>query len=126
MVYTNGDVRYIKATGGDQNADVTFSNDAYCNIGPTNDYYVLNLNRTNYFTDDSVESYDIGISLVTFGYSAEATFEFKYKTLNTTNVNLYYDKDDETGIYTFKYWDERARFVSEIYNENGEVIGFSE
>lgn len=119
MVYTNGDIVYLK--NGD-NATITFSNPALCVIGPTNDYYIMTLDNTNYFTSSSVSSYDVNVSIN--GFSFVFNFEFLYRTETTENVLLFYDYDAESGVYKFKYWDERARFVNEIYDELGNVIAF--
>lgn len=119
MVYTNGDIVYLKNGG---NATLTFSNPALCVIGPTDDYYIMTLDNTNYFTSSSVSSYDINVSVN--GFSFSFNFEFLYRPETAENVSLFYDYDSEKGIYTFKYWDERARFVNEIYDEAGNVIAF--
>lgn len=119
MVYTNGDIVYLK-DGND--ADFTISNPALCKIGPTNDYYIMTLDKTNYFTSSSVASFDIGVSVKGFTFSFN--FEFLYRESTAENISLFYDYNSETKIYTYKYWDERARFINEIYDEQGNVIGF--
>lgn len=119
MVYTNGDIVLLKRG---ENATFNFSNDGLCKIGPTNDYYILTLDKNNYFTGSDVDSFDINVSVT--GFSFAFNFEFLYRESTLENVSLFYDYNSETKVYTYKYWDERARFVNEIYDELGNVIGF--
>ncbi len=122
MVYTNGDIVYLK--DGD-NADFVFSNPALCVEGPTNDYYVLEINDENYFINSGITSFDIILDVKEFEFAAaDEIFKFVYKTSVSANVEDFYTQDIETGFYTFVYWDERARFVNEIYDADGNIIGF--
>ena len=121
MVYTNGDIVYLKHN---DNALITFNgvdNSPYCVMDPTNDYFIITLNDSNYFTVDG-KKFNIGISLLGFVFTH--TFEFEYRTQTNANVLDFYDLDTETGIYTYKYWDKRAKFGNEIYNKDGKVVAF--
>lgn len=121
MVYTNGDIVYLKH--GD-NANFTISNPSLCVVGPTNDYYIMTINKDNHFTSSSISSFDFGISLN--GFIFTHNFEFYYRNSSAENISQFYSYDEEAKVYTFNYWDERARFVNEIYDELGNVIGFGE
>ena len=68
------------------------------------------------------KKFNIGISLIDFSFTH--TFEFEYRTQTNANVLDFYELDAETGVYTFKYWDKRAKFGNEIYNKDGKVIAF--
>ena len=118
MVYTNGDIVYLH---NGENATITLSNSDYCVKDPTNDYYIMTLNSTNFFTAPS-EVFEISVTVDGFAFSH--TFEFEYKERANANILDYYKYDTETGFYTFKYWDERAKFDNEIYDKNGNVIAF--
>ena len=84
---------------------------------PSN-HYILLVNKNNYFTSSSVASFNITVKL-------DSSLQTKVFALEYDNeVNSFYKKDETTGIYTFNYWDDRARFVNEIYDELGNVIGF--
>jgi len=121
MVYTNGDVVYLKHNN---NALITFNgleSSPYCVMDPTKDYYIMTLSDSTYF-DAPGKKFNIGISLI--GFSFTHTFEFEYKARTNANVLDFYDLDSETGIYTFKYWDNRAKFGNEVYNKDGKVVAF--
>jgi hypothetical protein len=118
MVYTNGDIVYLH---DGENATITLSNSDYCVKDPTDDYYIMTLNSTNYFATPS-EVFEINVSVNGFAFSH--TFNFEYKERTNANILDYYNYDTETGFYTFKYWDERAKFDNEIYDKNGNVIAF--
>ena len=121
MVYTNGDVVYLH---NGVNSTITLngsSTSEFCVKDPTDDYYIMNLNDSNYFTADGMK-FQIGISVTGFVFSH--TFNFEYKTQTVANKDLFYKFDSETGIYTYNYWDIRAKFDNEIYNKEGQVVGF--
>lgn len=111
MVYTNGDIEYLVDS---ENATLVFPEDGCCKIGPTGDYYSLE-------TDKSCE-----ITVSVKDYDLEYTFQFELKNSVKENRELFYDYNKETKIYTFKYWDVRARFTNEIFDKFGNVIGFGE
>ena len=122
MVYTNGDIVYLKHG---ENANFAFSNPGLCVEGPTNDYYVLVLNEDNYFINPGIEKFEVTLDVFGFEFPVEEEkFYFIYKTSSNANVDDFYTLDSETGIYTFTYWDERARFVNEIYDADGNIVGF--
>ena len=54
----------------------------------------------------------------------EHDFKFEYKERTNANISEFYAYDTETGIYTYKYWDERAKFDNEIYDKDGKVVAF--
>lgn len=129
VVYTNGHIEYLKA-GENGNASFKFNNDLsseHCVLDPTGDYYTLKLNNVNYFTSAAVVSFDITLEMNDFIFDddEEKTFSFGYKEQTNSNINSFYTPDTETGYYTYTYWDNRARFNNEIY-ENGKIVGFGE
>lgn len=119
MVYSNGDIVYLK---NNDNAAINIDNNSLCYLDPTEDYYIMTLTEDNYFDSPSKTSFNINISLN--GFDKNHTFAFVYRKSIADNKRDFYDEKD--GIYTYKYWDKRARFVNEIYDENGNVIGFCE
>ena len=132
MVYTNGKVEYL--TNG-ENATFKFNgldSDNYCKLAPMDNYYILKLsaddsNDNYYYTETLGEynTYAVTVSLNDYIFDP-FTFNFEYIEQNTEEDTIakLYKKDDETGIYTYKYWDERARFTNEICDENGNIVGF--
>ena len=134
MVYTNGDIVYLNR--GENGVNFTFSNESLCSlVKPNNEYYVMNINYNNYFKAEGVTSFDINISISGFAFEAKhLKFSFYYKdtrdnpdvieTGKKELVETFYSYDEATGIYTFNYWDNRARFVNELYDIDGNVIGF--
>lgn len=96
------------------------SNDTNFTISKNQNYYVLRLNK-DYFDENS--EFVIDVSLDNYDLSKE--FVFTYKSLTNDNVSYFYDYNDETGVYTYKYWDPRTEFDNVIYNTKGEIIGFS-
>lgn len=122
FVYTNGDVEYI--TNG-ENGDIVFDDDARRVISPMDNYYILNLTTDNYFvkSGNTYNDYNISVSLENYTFSFD--FVFKYLEQTEDNARDYlYSYDADTGIYTYKYWDNRAKFTNEICDANGNVIGF--
>ena len=116
-VYTNGDMVYLDATNeGELFALV--ADTAYLKIQPTQDYYKLVLTK-DYFTPTN-PTFDIGITLL--DYDLSFTFKIDYAELNADNLELFYDYDAETGIYTYKYWDPRSRYNNQVFDEDGNVI----
>ncbi|MBR3885913.1 MAG: hypothetical protein IKJ33_05610 [Clostridia bacterium] len=121
MVYTNGDIVYLKHG---QNAQILFNgleNFEGCMLDPTGEYYIMTLNDTNYFTTDG-KIFSIGVYVNDFDFNH--TFKFEYRTQTNSNINDFYKLDAETGVYTYSYWDERAKFANEIYNKEGKVVAF--
>ncbi len=119
-VYTNGDVVYLNPLNTDNPFTLSLDN-TYMKIAPTEDFYLLTI-EPEYF--DTHTSFDISVSLNNFDLSH--TFKFEFAELVKTNVNLFYNYDETTGIYEYKYWDARSRFDTEYYDEAGNVIGFYE
>ena len=121
MVYTNGDIVYLK---DGENAIFDFDDANLCKIGPTDDYYVMTLDETNYF-QTGVTSFDVTLTINGFVFEDDSRiFNFVYKESTKENLDNFYIQDTETGFYKFTYWDDRARFVNEIYDEFGNIIGF--
>ncbi len=121
VVYTNGDIVYLY---DGENATIRFNGATYsddCKRDPTDDYYIMTLNSTNYFTTPG-KLFEISVTVNDFSFSH--TFNFEYKDRTNANIPSYYDYNAETGIYTYKYWDERAKFDNEIYDRDGNVISF--
>lgn len=121
MVYTNGDVVYLK---DGVNATFGFDDENLCKIGPTGDYYIMTLDKTNYF-QLGVSVFNVTFTINDFVFEDDKRiFNFIYKESVKENCEYFYAFDSETGFYTFTYWDDRARFVNEIYDEFGNIIGF--
>ena len=116
-VYTNGDIVYLDNTNvGELFALVADEN--YLKIQPTQDYYKLVLTK-DYFTTPT-STFNIAIALL--DYDLSFTFKIAYADLNAANLELFYAYDEETGIYTYKYWDPRSKYDNEIYDVDGNVI----
>ena len=120
-VYTNGKIEYL--TDG-ENADFVMSDSSYCRLSPMDNYYILTLSTDDYFVDSGsgYNDYDVNVSLKDYAFSFN--FEFKYYELNNANIEQFYNYNDETKIYTYKYWDARTRYGNEICDKNGNVVGF--
>lgn len=116
-VYTNGDMVYLDATNEGELFALT-ADTSYLKVQPTQDYYKLVLKK-DYFTT-STSTFDIGITLL--DYDLSFTFKISYADLNAANLEMFYDYDAETGIYTYKYWDPRSRYDNEIFDVDGNVI----
>lgn len=119
MVYTNGDIVYLE---NGENATVLINGvetSDLCKKDPTGDYFIMTLNDSNYF-DVVGKKFVIDVSVD--GFAKNHEFEFEYKTQADVNREVFYELKD--GIYTFTYWDERAKFDNEIYNKEGQVVGF--
>ncbi len=120
VVYTNGNIIYLK---NGENATIKFnglSSSEDCILDPTQKFYMMNLN-SDYFTSDGL-TFDISVSVDDFAFSH--VFKFEYRERTNANKNVFYVKNEETGIWTFNYWDERAKFDNEIYDKEGNVIAF--
>ena len=120
MVYTNGDIVYLKQG---VNAVISFNGLAesdHCVLDPTNDFYIMKLDKTNIFADES-SKFTIEIKETVIGMNhLVRSFDFEFKT--QTDWTNYYTQDGK--IYKFNYWDKRAKFLNEIYDKNGNVIAF--
>lgn len=119
MVYSNGDIVYLDHG---QNATILingYETSEFCKKDPTDDYYIMTLNDSNYFDVDG-KTFNISISLI--GFVKAHVFEFEYKTQTIGNEENFYELND--GVYNFTYWDERAKFANEIYDKEGNVVGF--
>ena len=68
-------------------------------VQPTQDYYKLVLKK-DYFTTPT-STFDIGITLL--DYDLSFTFKISYADLNAANLEMFYDYDAESGVYTYKY-----------------------
>lgn len=122
FVYTNGDVEYIN---DGQNGDIVFDDENRRVISPMDNYYILNLTTDNYFVKSGnvYNDYSINVSLKNFTFNFD--FEFNYLEQTEENARNYlYSYDEETKIYTFNYWDSRAKFTNEICDASGNVVGF--
>lgn len=116
VVYTNGYIEYLKDA---LNVDIDFGVGILHSLDPTGDFYMLSLYS-------GVTSATITLEMENFDFSDEdRSFNFDYKEQTNSNVNSFYTPDTETGYYTYTYWDNRARFNNEIY-ENGKIVGFGE
>lgn len=130
MVYTNGKVEYL--TNGD-NATFKFNgldSDKYCTLAPMDNYYILRLSTDgyyDYYVEDLGEYNDYGVTVKLNNFIFDQfTFNFEYieESTDEETIEKLYKKDETTGIYTYKYWDERARFTNEVCDKDGNIIGF--
>ncbi len=132
VVYTNGDIVYfndgdeIKLNNlEDDDTTIIFSVVATSTSGEgiktwyDGSYSTLTLSESDF----SSGSFRITLT-ISGGYNLTSTFEFSFKELNEDNVLLFYSYDDETGIYTYTYWDLRTRYTDVICDENGNIVGF--
>lgn len=124
-VYTNGDIVYLNPLETSKHYELEYD-ETYMKVAPTKDYFILNL-TSEYF--DSKTSFDIGLSLDVDGseYSFDLwhDFKFTFADLNRTNIDKFYEYNEDTRVYTYKYWDPRTRYDNEVYNELGQVVGFT-
>ena len=125
VVYTNGKIEYL--VNGD-NVGLKFNgldSDSYCTLAPMDNYYILKLSTDDYFVESAGDynDYEVSVSLKNFIFDTY-TFKFEYLEQTTENIEKLYDYNEETKVYTFKYWDERARFTNEVCDEEGNIIGF--
>lgn len=121
MVYTNGDIVYLE---NGENASITFNGSStsdYCVLDPTGDYYIMTLNNDSNYFDVAGKTFNIEVSINGFTTPSHS-FKFEYKTQSVGNVLDFYEF--ENGIYTYTYWDERAKFDNEIYDKDGNVVAF--
>ena len=122
-VYTNGNIVYLNPKTESSGHPYTLSpdeeTDENLSISADGSYYILTLDQADF----SGGSYDLTVSIEGLSH----TFKFEYASLSDMeNVDSYYTYDEDTGIYTFSYWDPRSHFANEIYDENGEIVGFGE
>lgn len=121
-VYTNGNIVYLNPTTKEENPFTVDVDETYFKVSANQQYYVLTLNKA-YF--DSSENHNFTLKLTLNDYAIDTKeFTFEYKSLTEENIKCFYSYDEETGIYTYNYWDERTHYFTEVYNENGDVIGF--
>lgn len=120
-IYTNGDVVYLNDlnNSGDNAFSVVCKDQTKIKVAPTGDFYELSIDK-NYF--DTNGKFTINFSLDNF--DLQHLFEIEYASLTQNNIDLFYDFDETTGIYSYKYWDARSYFNNEVYDENGNVVGF--
>lgn len=117
-VYSNGDIVYLNPLNTEHPYTLSLNN-SYMKLAPTKDFYLLTI-EPEYF--ESNTSFDISLSLDDFDLSH--IFKFEYAELVKENKDLFYEFDETTGIYEYKYWDPRSRFDGEYYDESGNVVGF--
>ena len=122
MVYTNGKIEYLV---DEDNAELVMSDESYARLAPMDDYYILTLS-TDYYVETAGEYNDYEINVILTDYVFNFNFKFEYLELNSENVEKLYDYDEETGIYTYTYWDDRTHYTNEIYDEFGNVVAFGE
>lgn len=113
MVYTNG---IVEELGQDDFSRMVFTNSSCLTLSPNKEYYVMNVSSSDFVSG----RFNIELSLK--GYDLSHTFTFEYFSLSEANWEKFYNKNPNTGIYTYKYWDERTRYDNEIYDRNGNII----
>ncbi len=125
-VYTNGDIVYLNPLETANHYQLNVD-DTHLKLAPTQDFYILTLN-SDYFNSNL--SFDIVVSLIVdgseFSYNLKHTFKFEFANLNLSNVDLFYRYDEQTGVYTYNYWDPRCHFDTEISDAEGNIVGFFE
>ena len=120
-VYTNGNIVYLNPLTEEENPfTLLATNNTNFTISANQNYYVLRLNEEFFAENDS---FVISVSLDDYDLSKE--FYFSYKSLSQENISYFYSYNEETGIYTYSYWDPRTRYDNEIYDASGNIVGFS-
>ena len=124
-VYTNGDMVYLNPLETSDMYQITCSDESKLKIAPTKDFYVLTIDET-YFETNSSFNINLTLNVASQKHTFDLSHEFKFEfaELSKDNVELFYDFDETTGVYTYSYWDVRTRFDNEVYDTNGNVIGF--
>ena len=119
-VYTNGDIVYLDPTA-EGNPFSLVTDNSHFSIAPTQDFYVISLTKDYFETNTS-----FNITLTLGDYDLAHTFKFEFASYTKANIDLFYDYDEVLKIYTYDYWDLRARYDNEIYDADGNVVGFYE
>lgn len=120
-VYTNGYIQYLNPTTESENPyEFKFDNN-YMKLSANETYYTLTLTEAYFSTHGP--TFDVTVRLLDAD-KLPSEFHFEYKALNAENVACYYDYNAETKVFTYKYWDPRSHYVDEIFNDNGDIIGF--
>ncbi len=123
-VYTNGDMVYLNPLETSSHYKLEYD-ETYMKVAPTKDYFILNL-TPSYF--DTHESFDVDLTLKVDGsehsFDLSHTFKFTFADMNAANLSKFYSYNEETKVYTYKYWDPRTRYDNEVYNDAGAVVGF--
>ncbi len=114
MVYTNGKVEELRAKDF---STMNFTDNSCLTLSPNENYYIFNASKA-----DFVEN-KFSFELVLKNYDLRHTFVVDYVDLNEPNLDIFYNYDENTGVYTYKYWDERTRYDNEIYDMYGRIIG---
>ena len=117
-VYTNGDIVYLTPNDSENPFEISADEDNL-KLSANGTYYTLTVSSA-YF--DTHQTFDITISLSDFDLSH--TFKFEFAEFNSENLEKFYDYNEETKIYSYKYWDPRTRYSNEVYDELGNIIGF--
>lgn len=130
-VYTNGEIVYLNpltleenpfelyVNGNDKPFDFVNNTDEF-KISANQNYYVLTL--TDYFLNQPNAKFTLTLTLGDYSLELK-TFNFEYRDISSENVLDFYSYDEETGFYTYTYWDPRTRF-NEVYNVDGKIIDF--
>lgn len=113
-VYTNGDVVYLYPSESEGSFNISDSNGKLA-LSANGEYYILSLTK-----EDLASPYKLSVSLLDFNLSHD--FEFKFAEQTAEFVSEFYSFKD--GAIKYTYWDNRAHFDSEIFDENGNIIGF--
>lgn len=124
-VYTNGHIEKLNLVDTSNPNTIEAVDKANSNLfreSKDGTYYILTLTQ-DYF-DSADKTFDIHVSLG--DYKLEHTFKFEYASLNKDNVDKFYSYNEETGEYTYVYWDPRSKFDNEISDKFGRVVGFGE
>lgn len=119
-VYTNGNIVYLNPLTYDENPFTVETDESYFKVSANKEYYILSLTK-DYF--DANGNFTIKLTLNDYSIDSKI-FTFEYKSLTAENIKYFYSYNEETGIYTYKYWDPRTHYYTEVYNENGDVISF--
>jgi len=96
------------------------SNSTYFRVAANQNYYVLTLDEEYFETNDN---FAIKLTLTDYAIDSKE-FVFEYRSLTQENISDFYTYDEETGTYTYSYWDPRTHFDGEVYNSDGNIIDF--
>lgn len=121
-VYTNGNIVYLNPLTYEENPFTVETDEDYFKVSANKQYYVLKLTKEYFETHNN--KFTLKLTLDDFALDSKE-FVFEYKSLSRENIEYFYSYDEETGVYTYKYWDPRTHYFTEIYNENGDIVDFA-
>ncbi len=115
-VYTNGEVVVLTPNDA-ENPYILTANSSNLKLSSNSSYYILTLSESDFASG----TFDIDLKLNGENY-LQHTFKFEYVKFDKESITKLYDYKD--GVFTYKYWDERTHFANEIFDSEGNIIGF--